>query len=435
MKNGSFVIEAKEGNARAGTLQTAHGVIETPAFMPVGTKASVKSLDPHILEDLGAQIVLGNTYHLYLAPGDQRIRDLGGLHQFMQWDHPILTDSGGFQVFSLGAGKKDSSRASQVGDREEEIIPEAHVTEDGVEFRSHKDGSDHFFTPEKAMEIQANLGADIIMAFDECPPYPSTPEYYGESMQRTHRWLERCIARKKELESNWSNKANGSNGTHPADQLLFGIVQGGTIQELREESARFVASKNLPGIAIGGVANGNEAKALQMQQVQWAMPHLPHSVPHYLMGIGTPLDLAEFVNLGIDMFDCVLPTRLARNGAFWTTTLSSLRRQGSRVRADVSKLDSRLRGNDSHKGMRAQIKNAQFTDDPAPLMQTCACSTCRRFSRAYLHHLFMENEPLGMQLLSIHNLHMLLDEMRQIRARIQAGTFASYLKQIRTIWT
>lgn len=427
MKIGEFTLVGQDGNARAGVLQTKHGAIETPVFMPVGTKASVKSLDPAKVEELGAQIVLGNTYHLYLAPGDERICDLGGLHQFMQWNKPILTDSGGFQVFSLGAGKNRDQR-SDIRDPGEgnqaEFVPEARVTEDGVEFRSHKDGSSHFFTPEKAIEIQANLGADIIMAFDECAPYPSTDEYYRASMERTHRWLDRCIEHKKTLERthltptlSYQERVAGGRvrsiqSTPPQDQLLFGIVQGGMNKQLREESAQFVSSKGLSGVAIGGVAVG-ETRETQREQVEWVMPHLPKDVPHYLMGIGAPLDLVEFVARGVDMFDCVLPTRLARNGAAWV-----VERETHRV----------------GRGERIQIKNARFANDPTVLDSSCTCSTCARFSRAYIHHLFMENEPLGMQLLSIHNLHVLIEEMRQIREHILAGTFSHYHKTLRALW-
>ncbi len=411
MQIGEFKVEASDGEARAGRLMTAHGEIETPVFMPVGTKASVKALDPAVVEQLGAQIILGNTYHLYLAPGHELIRDMGGLHHFMHWDKPILTDSGGFQVFSLGAGKKARSQMSDVREQEE-IIPEAKITEEGVEFRSHKDGSTHFLTPEKSMEIQADLGADIIMAFDECPPYPSTVQYYKQSMDRTHRWLDRSVTRKSELE----HVAGANRTTSPKEQLLFGIVQGGLVKHYREQSAHYVVEKDLPGIAIGGVANGGEDKALQKQQVEWVVPHLPKDKPRYLMGIGTPLDLVEFIALGIDMFDCVLPTRLARNGAVWIVEHET---RGMKHEA---------------RGKRIQIKNAQFKYDPRSLSEDCQCSTCTRFSRAYIHHLFMENEPLGMQLTSLHNLHVLLDEMRQIRAAIQNGTFTQLKQEIRTIW-
>lgn len=470
MKIGEFKLEATDGAARAGVLQTAHGPIQTPVFMPVGTKASVKSLDPTVLTSLGAQIVLGNTYHLYLAPNDERIAKLGGLHQFMQWNKPILTDSGGFQVFSLGLGKKERSSSSlsfhgadaTVESFKERshvplsgtgmtdvIIPEARITDDGVEFRSHKDGSKHFFTPEKSIEIQANLGADIIMAFDECPPNPSTPEYLREALNRTHAWLDRSIDHKKTLETRHSGERSdaridqndsgrGQNDgtriatTHPQDQLLFGIVQGGTNKAMREESALFVSSKDLPGIAIGGIAVG-EAREAQLEQVEWVMPHLPVDKPHYLMGVGTPLDLVEFVARGIDMFDCVLPTRLARNGAAWVVEPISSRHSGEQSEARIGK-GSWTSQDDRLKGMRIQIKNASFADDPAVLDSSCSCSTCARFSRAYLHHLFMENEPLGMQLLSIHNLHVLIDEMRQIREHIITGTFAQFHNSMCQIW-
>ncbi len=388
-KIGQFDLLKTDGSARAGVLHTAHGAIATPVFMPVGTKASVKSLDPEVVAATGAQIVLGNTYHLYLAPGHELVQKMGGLHKFMQWDKPILTDSGGFQVFSLGFGKNEE-RAE-----EQEIIPEAKVTEDGVEFRSHKDGSKHQFNAENVMEIQAALGADIIMAFDECPPYPATDEYYYQSMQRTHRWLERCITHKNKLGN--------------ADQLLFGIVQGGMVQDYRRQSAEFVTAKNLPGIAIGGIANGGEGRESMLTQVDWVVPYLPADKPHYLMGVGTPLDLVDFVARGIDMFDCVLPTRLARNGGVWIV--------------------------EDGKGARVQLKNARFADDPKPLMDGCDCSTCTRFSRAYLHHLFMEHEPLAMELASVHNISILIDEMALMREAILAGEFDKVAGEIRKIWS
>ncbi|MFA6081936.1 MAG: tRNA guanosine(34) transglycosylase Tgt [Patescibacteria group bacterium] len=438
MKNGQFKLIATSGKARAGELQTAHGLVQTPCFMPVGTKASVKSLDPTILEQLNAQVVLANTYHLAMSPGSALISKQGGLHNFMQWNHPILTDSGGFQVFSLGKGKKNRTEESP-----DQVIPEATITEDGVTFKSHRDGSEHLFTPEIAMKIQAELGADIIMAFDECPPYPSTRAEYLAGMERTHRWLTRCINEKKSLESSSSFRPNqktedgGQNTDNlsfrpgervsataleksqekipfrfhqnsPSDQLLFGIVQGGVDEDLRKTSAKFVASQNLPGVAIGGVANGGESRAEMVQQVEWALAELPQDKPRYLMGIGTPLDLLDFITRGIDMFDCVLPTRLGRNGAFWMV--------------------------ENGKGTRVQIKNSRFTNDSRPLTEGCKCATCTRFSRAYVHHLFVENEPLSMQLLSIHNIFILIDLTHQIRQAIIQNELKALSTSLRRVW-
>ncbi len=470
MKKGEYKLIASDGNARAGVLQTAHGAIETPVFMPVGTKASVKSLDPSVVKRAGSQIILANTYHLYLSPGADLISKMGGLHNFMHWENPILTDSGGFQVFSLGAGKKSRSSKSdplrqgyegqeirnlkqgvilanevrpesnkqdeslkdsgqaRMTDYVNDIIPEAKITEEGVEFRSHRDGSLHTITPEKSIEIQTKLGADIIMAFDECPPYPSTREYYKESMERTHRWLLRCIAEKAELEhlSSLSDLRNLSYSQNTAkDQLLFGIIQGGMFNDLRQESAKFIVKQNLPGIAIGGVANGGESRELMMNQIEWITPHLPSEKPRYLMGIGTPIDLIEFISRGIDMFDCVLPTRLGRNGAFWTVEGAGGRQQGAGSGAPARQTGA---------GKRIQIKNAQFTEDPNPLMQGCDCSTCKRFSRAYIHHLFIEDEPLGMQLLSIHNIHLLISITKVLRESILNKNFTAVSQNLRQIW-
>lgn len=475
MKNGEYKLESTDGKARAGVLMTAHGEVKTPCFMPVGTKASVKSLDPSVVKDLGAQVVLANTYHLFLAPGSDLVKKMGGLHNFMQWDGPILTDSGGFQVFSLGAGKKNRTSLSFLhtqessldyidprGEHEDDniekgVVPETKISEAGVEFKSYKDGSTHFIGPEESIETQTELGADIIMAFDECPPYPSTEEYYIESMHRTHRWLERCIDKKKELESRHSGKQRASriedgswtsqedkskvvyHQNTPKDQLLFGIVQGGMSKAGRVESAKFVAGKDLPGIAIGGVANGGESRDLMMKQVEWALAELPDVKPRYLMGIGTPLDLIEFVERGIDMFDCVLPTRLGRNGAAWIIendsddchSASHIFNECVRRNLWIPGAGPRMTAG---KGMRIQIKNAKYATDPKPLMEGCQCSTCTRFSRAYIHHLFKEDEPLGMQLLSIHNIHILLDIMNQVREAIMERRFETLSKELKAIW-
>ncbi len=349
----TFQVQANAGRARAGVFHTPHGVIETPVFAPVGTAATVKALTPAQLEEIGASLVLSNTYHLYLRPGDDLVAEMGGLHAFMQWEGPILTDSGGFQVFSLA----DTN----------------HVDDDGVTFRSHIDGSTHRFTPEKSIAIQENLGADIIMAFDQCPE-PYDRESVVKAVERTHRWLERCL----------------KVGTRK-DQALFGIVQGGVHPDLREQSAAFVTSMDLPGVAIGGLAVG-ETKA-EMHATLELMDHcLPEDRPRYLMGVGTPLDLVNGIRRGIDIFDCVLPTRMARNN-------SALLRNGGRL----------------------NLKNAPFARDPGPIDEACGCYTCRTFSRAYLRHLIAAREMLSATLLSIHNLYTLVGLARDLRQGILEG--------------
>jgi queuine tRNA-ribosyltransferase len=342
---------------RNGRFHTPHGLIETPVFAPVGTQATVKALRPADLTDLGATLILSNTYHLYLRPGDELVRDLGGLHQFMQWFGPILTDSGGFQVFSLSQTRT--------------------IDADGVTFQSHLDGSSHRFTPESSIAIQENLGADIIMMFDECPP-PDDYDYVQESLKRTHAWAERCLAAKTR-----------------DDQALFGIVQGGIFPDLRRQSAAFLRSLDLPGYAIGGLAVG-ESKAEMYATLDVLDPILPRHKPRYLMGVGAPEDLVNAVARGIDIFDCVLPTRLARHGAAFI------------------------------KGGRLNMRNARFERDPAPLDATCTCYTCAHFSRAYLRHLVKANEILGHVLLTTHNVHFLLDLMARMRAAIAAGQFEAF---------
>jgi queuine tRNA-ribosyltransferase len=345
------------GAARAGIFHTPHGPFQTPIFCPVGTSGTVKALRPADLKEMGAELVLSNTYHLYLRPGDEIVRDLGGLHSFMAWDGPILTDSGGFQVFSLSESRK--------------------IDADGVTFRSHVDGSQHRFTPEQSIRIQENLGADIIMAFDECPP-PDDYAYVQESLTRTHAWAARCLAAQSR-----------------SDQALFGIVQGGIFPDLREESARFLMDLDFPGYAIGGLSVG-ESKDDMYATLDRLDPILPKDKPRYLMGVGAAEDLVNGVLRGIDIFDCVLPTRLARHGAAMVT------------------------------GGRLNMHNAQFARDPGPIDAGCTCYTCSHFSRAYLRHLVNSNEILGHVLLSTHNVHFLLDLMRQMRQHIISGTLRQF---------
>ena len=352
-----FDLLHTDGPARAGVYHTPHGAIPTPIFMPVGTKATVKAVSPRDLHDLDAKIILANTYHLYLRPGDDTIADLGGLHAFMNWDCPILTDSGGFQVFSLAERRE--------------------IDEGGVTFRSHIDGSKHRFTPEKSIAIQENLGADIVMCFDECPP-PEDYDYNVEAMERTHAWAKRCKAAQSR-----------------SDQALFGIVQGGVFEDLRAESARFLVDVGFDGYAIGGLSVG-ETKEEMHAMLEVVTPILPAEQPRYLMGVGTPEDLVECVARGVDMFDCVLPTRTARTG-------SALTRRG-----------------------RMNLRNARFKTDPSPIEPDCTCYACSNFSRAYVRHLTKQNEILGHTLLTIHNLHLMLTIAREIREAVLEDRFAAY---------
>lgn len=356
-----LIKTCKQTGARLGRLHTPHGVIETPIFMPVGTQATVKAMTPEELKDIGSQIILSNTYHLYMRPGHDLIERAGGLHKFMNWDKPILTDSGGFQVFSLGPLRK--------------------IKEEGVEFRSHLDGSKHFLSPEKATEIQNALGSDIIMAFDECAPYPADRQYVKNSLERTTRWLERCKAAHK----------------YPERQALFGIVQGGMYKDLREQSAREITAIDLPGYAIGGLSVG-EPKEMMYEVLDYTVPLLPEDKPRYLMGVGSPDDLLEGVLRGIDMFDCVLPTRIARNGTAMTS-------QGKVV-----------------------VRNASYAEDFSSLDPECDCYTCRNYTKAYLRHLIKCNEILGARLLTIHNLHFLLKLMENVREAIREDRLLDYKK-------
>ena len=346
--------------ARAGRLHTPHGSFETPMFMPVGTQGTVKTLSPEELKEMGAGFILGNTYHLFLRPGHDIVKKAGGLHRFMNWNGGILTDSGGFQVFSLGDLRK--------------------ITEEGVDFRSHLDGSKQFLSPEKSMEIQMALGADIAMAFDECTPYPADYEYACSSMRLTTRWARRCLA-----------------AHDREDQALFGIVQGGMYKDLRQESAESLVGMDFPGYAIGGLSVG-EPKPIMYELLEHTTPFLPAGKARYLMGVGTPDCLVEGVARGIDMFDCVFPTRVARNG----TAITS-------------------RG-------RVVVRNAAFTDDFSPLDPECDCYTCNNYSKAYLRHLIRCDEIFGLRLMSLHNLHYLIHLMQRIRLAIMEDRFAAFQK-------
>ena len=344
--------DAKTG-ARRGRIDTPHGIIETPVFMPIGTQATVKAMTPDELKEMvNAKIILSNTYHLYLRPGDELIAEAGGLHKFMNWDRAILTDSGGFQVFSLADLR--------------------NITEEGVKFKSHLDGSSHFISPEKSMSIQNNLGSDIMMAFDECCPYPATYEYTKASMERTTRWAKRCIEAHK----------------NPDRQGLFGIVQGGMYKDLREESAKQLVELDFPGYAVGGLSVGEPAE-LMYDILSYTTPFLPEDKPRYLMGVGTPDYLIEAVLRGIDMCDCVLPTRIARNGTAMT----------------------------SHG--KVVVRNATFEKDWTPLDSECDCYTCTHYTRAYIRHLIKAGEILGARLLTIHNLRFLVRLMENVREAIE----------------
>ena len=347
--------------ARRGRLHTPHGAIETPVFMPVGTAGSVKAIAPDDLHALDAKIILGNTYHLMLRPGEQLIGELGGLHRFISWDRAMLTDSGGFQVYSLSEKRK--------------------ITEEGATFQSHLDGSKHVLTPERSIEIQEVLGADVIMAFDECPPAMSERSYMEPSLERTTRWLHRCVKA-------WNRQRSS----------LFGIVQGGLYEDLRKRHAEEICALDLPGYALGGFAVG-EAPEQMHAGVQFSAPLLPKDKPRYLMGVGTPLDLVTCVGAGVDMFDCVLPTRSARNSLLFTS-------EGKLV-----------------------IKNARYARDERPLDPKCGCYTCRTFSRAYLRHLFVAQELVAMRLNTLHNLHFFLQLMRDARAAIEADRFGDFTRE------
>jgi queuine tRNA-ribosyltransferase len=383
-----FEVEARDGSARAGRFVTPHGEVQTPVFMPVGTVATVKAVPQEMLEALGVQILLNNTYHLYLRPGVDTVRRLGGVQKFMAWDRPILTDSGGFQVFSLSDLRK--------------------VTEEGVTFRSHLDGSTHFFSPESAMAAQIGLGADIIMAFDECTEHPAEYARTRASMEMTLRWAERSkrYFEEHKHEVPWFNdpalaKRRLERGTPELGdtQALFGIVQGGMFADLRRESARRTVELDFPGYAIGGLSVG-EPRPMTYEMVNAAIRFLPEDKPRYLMGVGTPEEIVHYVAQGVDMMDCVLPTRAARHGLLFTS-------EG-----------------------RITIKNARYALDEAPLDANCECPVCARYSRAYLRHLYASNEMLAQVLNTIHNLAFYLETMRKARRAIERGEFTDFVAQV-----
>lgn len=357
-----LIKKCKQTGARLGIVHTPHGSFETPAFMPVGTQATVKTMAPEEIKAMGANIILSNTYHLWLRPGHELIKEAGGLHKFMNWDGAILTDSGGFQVFSLSDMRK--------------------ITEEGVHFRNHLNGSKMFLSPEKAMEIQNALGSDIMMAFDECPPFPATFEYMKASVERTTRWAERCLKAHARLD----------------EQGLFGIIQGGEFEELRKQSARDLVAMDFPGYAIGGLSVG-EPKPIMNRMLEYTTPLMPENKPRYLMGVGSPDSLIDGSIRGIDMFDCVLPTRIARNGTCMTS-------QG-----------------------RVVVKNAKFAKDFTPIDPECDCYTCKNYTKAYIRHLIKADETFGIRLTSTHNLHFLQNLMRQVREAIREDRLGDFREE------
>lgn len=393
MKLFETIAQSSECKARAGVLHTDHGDVETPIFMPVGTKATVKSLETNDLLDLDAQIVLSNTYHLHLQPGADLIDHFGGIHKFMQWDKPVLTDSGGFQVFSLGAQKQANANGEKL----------VTIDEDGVDFRSYIDGSKHRFTPESAIEIQHKIGPDIIMAFDECTPDSAHLDYAHEAMERTHKWAKRCLnEHKKQL----------SQRKDDYKKFLFGIIQGGNHKELREASTRAICDMDFDGIAIGGESIGYNMEATK-EILDWIGPMLPTDKPHYTMGVGfSPYDLFDVVERGIDMFDCVAPTRMARNGALYVTPQT---------------FEKEASGNEQNpRRVWIDITNARYANDKLPVDPLLENNPLNNYSRAYLHHLFKSNELLAYKLATKHNLFYLLDLMKQMRASIKEDRFLQF---------
>ena len=387
MKFFEITSQSSKSKARTGVMHTDHGDVETPCFMPVGTQATVKTLDSQDLEVLDPEVILANTYHLHLRPGEDLIADFGGLHKFMNWKGPILTDSGGFQVFSLAQGKENEDA--------NEHTKLVKIDDDGVTFRSHIDGSEHRFDAEVAIDIQHKLGADIIMAWDECTPDDADETYARQALERTHKWAERSVKQHKKT------------ARKDYKQFLFGIVQGAGHKELREESARVISAMDFDGIAIGGESIGYNMKATK-EILSWVMPLIPEHKPHYTMGVGySPTDLFDVVEEGIDMFDCVAPTRIARNGALY-------------VSPNVKKHDKKY---------TITITRSQYRDDKNPIDPSCTCHTCKNYSRAYIHHLFRAGEMLAYRLATIHNVHFLLELMRQMRTAIKEDRFLEMKKK------
>ena len=369
-----LLAEDIQSKARRGRLTTAHGVVQTPAFMPVGTQGTVKAVTPRELRELSAQILLGNTYHLFVRPGLEVIRQFGGLHRFMSWDGPMLTDSGGYQIFSLAKLRK--------------------ITEDGVHFQNHVDGTSAFISPEIAIEIQAALGSDIAMALDECPPWPCEYDYVARSADMTARWARRC---KQAFQHGREDVAFINHQPSTINHLLFGIVQGGTYEDVRQQSAQAIVELNFDGYAIGGVSVGEPEEEMG-RAIEASEAVLPKDKPRYAMGLGTPPQLLEMISRGMDMFDCVLPTRLARNGTGFTATGT------------------------------LNLKNAEFALQTGPIEESCVCPACAEFSRAYIRHLIKAEEILGLRLITLHNLHFYLQLMERARQKIENGSFELFRK-------
>lgn len=376
-----IITKDKKSKARVGRITTAHGVIETPSFVAVGTQATVKGLSPKDLKETGVQILFGNTYHLHLRPGEEKVKDFGGVGKFMGWDGPTITDSGGFQVFSLGQKKIKILQE----DEEANLV---NITEDGVIFRSHIDGSKHTFTPEISVEIQKKLGADLILVFDECAPHPSTHEYTKAAMERTHRWAVRSLEELKKKDY------------YPWKQALYGIIQGGIYKDLREESAKFISKLPFDGIAIGGVSVGESKKEMR-EAIDWSYPFLPEEKPRHLLGIGEIDDIFDVIERGMDTFDCVIPTRFGRYGIVFVTPSEG--NMKNRFRIDLSK--------------------SLHSKDQEPILKDCGCYTCQNFTRGYLHHLFRANELLVYRLASYHNMFFINDLVKKIREAILKDQF------------
>ncbi len=391
-----ILAQSKKSFARAGEIETSHGKIQTPIFMPVGTVGSVKGINPDELKQMGADIILGNTYHLYLRPGDKFIKKAGGLHKFINWDRPILTDSGGFQVFSLGL--RDNKY--EIKSKNKSFSSLVKFKKDGVDFKSFIDGSKHYFSPEKVIDIQLNFGSDIMMVLDICTEFPASYARAKQAMEKTHYWAKKASDYFDKLKSK-----NPENRKHS----LFGIVQGSTYKDLREESLKYISSLNFDGIAVGGVSVG-EGKKHMYEVMNWTGPKLPQDKPRYIMGIGEPEDIIEAVKNGFDMFDCVLPTRLARHGVVWVSD----KQQGLSNKQKWEKI----------KFKKLDLRKASARNDFKPIQEGCECYACKNnFSRAYIAHLLKENEILGLRLASEHNLYFLLNLTREIRKDILAGRF------------